>query len=226
MKVSYKCSTFIKTKLMTPVGIIEDNESLRQSVALLLETNNRYKVVLSEPTCDHIIHKLEQALPLILLMDIDMPGMNGIEGVKLVKQHFPSIDIIMFTVFENDDKIFDSIIAGADGYILKRSRPEKIVDALHELQEGGAPMSPGIAQRVMQMFRNTQAKPQTSFHLSKRELDILNGLVKGQTYKEMAGELFVSVETVRTHLKNIYEKMHVHSKAEAVVAAFKNKLFR
>lgn len=209
---------------MTPVGIIEDNESLRESVTLLLEMNQKYQVVLSAGDCQHIIQKLESVLPVILLMDIDMPGMNGIEGVRLIKEHFPAIEIIMFTIFEDDDKIFDSLIAGANGYILKKNQPSRIVEALQEIQEGGAPMSPGIAQKVMQMFRNTQARPKTSFQLSKREMDILNGLVKGQTYKEMANDLFVSVETIRTHLKNIYEKMHVHSKAEAVATALKNKL--
>lgn len=209
---------------MTPVGIIEDNESLRESVGLLLEMNGRYQVVLSAGDCSDILQKLESTLPLILLMDIDMPGMNGIDGVRLIKAHFPAIQVIMFTVFEDDDKIFDSLMAGANGYILKRNQPARIVEALRELQDGGAPMSPGIAQRVMQMFRDTQARPKLSFQLSKREMDILNGLVKGQTYKEMAHELFVSVETVRTHLKNIYEKMHVHSKSEAVATALRNKL--
>lgn len=209
---------------MTPVGIIEDNESLRESVALLLEMNGRYQVVLSAGDCSDILQQLETTLPLMLLMDIDMPGMNGIEGVRLIKEHFPAIQVIMFTVFEDDDKIFDSLMAGANGYILKRNQPARIVEALRELQDGGAPMSPGIVQRVMQMFRDTQARPKISFQLSKREMDILNGLVKGQTYKEMANELFVSVETVRTHLKNIYEKMHVHSKAEAVATALRNKL--
>lgn len=209
---------------MTAIGIIEDNEALRKSVSLLLEMNGQFEVVLSEGSCDNIIEKLENSLPVILLMDIDMPGMNGIEGVKLVKKHFPAISIIMFTVFEDDDKIFDSLMAGADGYILKKNDPASITQSLQELKDGGAPMSPGIAQKVVHMFRQTQAKPLQTFQLSKREIDILSGLVKGHTYKDLARELTLSVETVRSHLKNIYEKMHVHSKSEAVAKALKNKI--
>lgn len=209
---------------MSALGIIDDNESLRRSIELLLSVNKQFQVVLSEGSCEGIIQKLEDTLPLILLMDIDMPGMNGIEGVKLVKRHFPSINIIMFTVFEDDDKIFNSLMAGANGYILKKSSPQRIIEALQELQDGGAPMSPGIAQRVVQMFRNSQEKPADDFQLSKREMDILNNLVKGQTYKEIAKELFVSVETVRSHLKNIYAKMHVHSKTEAVAKVLKHRI--
>jgi DNA-binding NarL/FixJ family response regulator len=209
---------------MTSIGIIEDNEALRKSVSLLLEMNGQFEIVLSEGSCDNIIAKLENSLPVILLMDIDMPGVNGIEGVKLVKKHFPAISIIMFTVFEDDDKIFDSLMAGADGYILKKNDPATIIQSLQELKEGGAPMSPGIAQKVVQMFRQTQTKPIQTFQLSKREIDILSGLVKGHTYKDLARELFLSVETVRSHLKNIYEKMHVHSKSEAVAKAIRNKI--
>ena len=209
---------------MSALGIIDDNESLRRSIELLLSVNKQFQVVLSEGSCDGIIEKLEDTLPLILLMDIDMPGMNGIEGVKLVKHHFPSINIIMFTVFEDDEKIFNSLMAGANGYILKKSTPARIIEALQELQDGGAPMSPGIAQRVVQMFRKVQEKPRDDFQLSKREMDILSSLVKGHTYKEVAKELFISVETVRSHLKNIYEKMHVHSKTEAVAKVLKHRL--
>jgi len=209
---------------MSALGIIDDNESLRRSIELLLSVNKQFQVVLSEGSCDGIIEKLEDTLPLILLMDIDMPGMNGIEGVKLVKHHFPSINITMFTVFEDDEKIFNSLMAGANGYILKKSTPARIIEALQELQDGGAPMSPGIAQRVVQMFRKVQEKPRDDFQLSKREMDILSSLVKGHTYKEVANELFISVETVRSHLKNIYEKMHVHSKTEAVAKVLKHRL--
>jgi DNA-binding NarL/FixJ family response regulator len=210
--------------MVTLIGIIEDNESLRKSVGLLFETNKDFHVVLSEGSCDHIVEKLGNTLPQLLLMDIDMPGMNGIEGVRLIKQHFPAINVIMFTVFEDDEKIFNSLMAGASGYILKKSDPLKIIEALQELRDGGAPMSPAIAQKVIRMFRADKQKSKQPSNLSKRETDILNGLTKGYTYKELATEYGISVETVRSHLKNIYEKLHVHSKSEAVAKALKENI--
>lgn len=209
---------------MTLIGIIEDNEALRKSVGLLFDTSSEFHMVLSEGSCDGIIEKLNNTLPQLLLMDIDMPGMNGIEGVQLVKQHFPAISVIMFTVFEDDEKIFNSLMAGASGYILKKADPLKIIEALQELRDGGAPMSPAIAQKVIRMFRNDKKSSREQFNLSKRETDILNGLIKGYTYKELANEYGISVETVRSHLKNIYEKLHVHSKSEAVAKALKENI--
>lgn len=222
----WDCSGREKKELymVTLIGIIEDNEALRKSVGLLFETNPEFHVVLSEGSCDQIIEKLNNTLPQLLLMDIDMPGMNGIEGVRLVKQHFPAISVIMFTVFEDDEKIFNSLMAGASGYILKKTDPLKIIEALQELRDGGAPMSPAIAQKVIRMFRNDKQASKQPSNLSKREIDILNGLIKGYTYKELANEYAISVETVRSHLKNIYEKLHVHSKSEAVAKALKENI--
>ena len=209
---------------MTPIGIVEDNDALRKTVALLLESGGNYRVVLSERSCNKIIEKLADTMPKLLLMDIDMPGINGIDGVKLIRQHYPAIQIIMFTVFEDDEKIFNSLMAGASGYILKKTPGPKILEALQDVKEGGAPMSPAIAQKVIAMFTGSRKASAQQYKLSAREVEILNGLVKGDTYKELAQRLTISVETVRSHLKNVYEKLHVNSKSEAVALALKEKI--
>lgn len=209
---------------MTKIGIIEDNNALRKSVRLLLESSGAYEVVLSEASCNGILEKLTTAQPQLMLMDIDMPGMNGIEGVRLIRQHYPAINIVMFTVFEDDEKIFQSLMAGAVGYILKKMPARKILDALQEVKDGGAPMSPAIARQVIQMVTGNRKAAHQQFNLSQREVEILQGLVKGHSYKTLAQELHISSETVRSHLKNIYSKLHVHSKTEAVAVALKEKL--
>lgn len=209
---------------MTLIGIVEDNDALRKSVGMLLESSGQYKVVLEERNCLKIIERLTDSLPQLLLMDIDMPGMNGIEGVQLIKHHFPAIQVIMFTVFDDDDKIFRSLMAGAGGYILKKTAGPKILEALQDLKDGGAPMSPAIAQKVITMFTGSRKASAQEYRLSAREVEILNALVNGDTYKELAQRLIISVETVRSHLKNIYEKLHVNSKSEAVALALKQKI--
>ena len=211
-------------KEMTHIGIIDDNEALLKSMVLMLQSSGDYTVVLSEKDCKKIIEKLSNNLPQLLLMDIDMPGINGIESVRLIKADFPAISIVMFTSFEDEDKIFQSLMAGASGYILKKTPPQKILDALQDLKDGGAAMSPAIAQKVIQMFTGQRKASQQQFNLSKREIEILNGLVKGNSYKELAANLSIAVETVRSHLKNIYEKLHVNSKSQAVAVALKEKL--
>jgi DNA-binding NarL/FixJ family response regulator len=163
-------------------------------------------------------------MPRLLLMDIDMPGMNGIEAVAMVKKDYPSVDVVMFTVFEDDEKIFRSVMAGASGYLLKKMPPSKILESLDDLVMGGAPMTGSIAARVLDMFRKQTRKQASVFNLSDRELEILNSLTDGKSYKIIAAERFISIETVRSHVKNIYEKLHVHSKAEAVAKAFREKL--
>jgi DNA-binding NarL/FixJ family response regulator len=209
---------------MTAIGIIEDNEVLRKSMELLLQNSGRYEVVFSLPDARKLLQETETTMPRLLLMDIDMPGINGIEAVGLVKKDFPAVDVIMFTVFEDDEKIFRSVMAGASGYLLKKMPPSKILEALDDLVQGGAPMTGSIAVRVLQMFRKQTHQNAAAFNLSPRELEILTSLTDGKSYKVIAAERFISIETVRSHVKNIYEKLHVHSKAEAVAKAFREKL--
>jgi DNA-binding NarL/FixJ family response regulator len=209
---------------MTTIGIVDDNDTLRQSMQLLLENSGHFQVVFSLHDVRTLLEQTEIFMPRLLLMDIDMPGINGIEAVKLVKKDYPSVDVVMFTVFEDDEKIFRSIMAGASGYLLKKTPPDKLMEALHEFINGGAPMTGSIATRVLQMFRKQTNQTAELFNLSPREQDILIGLTDGKSYKIIAAERFLSTETVRSHVKNIYEKLHVHSKAEAVAKAFREKL--
>jgi len=209
---------------MTGIGIIEDNDSLRKSMELLLNNSGRFRVIFSLHDARTLLEQTEIYMPRLLLMDIDMPGLNGIEAVKLVKKDFPAVDIIMFTVFEDDEKIFQSVMAGASGYLLKKIPPVRLLEALDDFVQGGAPMTGSIATRVLQMFRKQTQQTNASFNLSKRELEILTALTDGKSYRVIAAERFVSTETVRSHVKNIYEKLHVHSKTEAVAKALREKL--
>ena len=209
---------------MTTIGIVDDNDVLRQSMQLLLENSGNFQVVFSLHDVRTLLEQTEIFIPRLLLMDIDMPGINGIEAVKMVKKDYPSVEVVMFTVFEDDEKIFRSVMAGASGYLLKKTPPAKLLEALDDFVHGGAPMTGSIATRVLQMFRKQTTQTAESFNLSPREQDILTGITDGKSFKIIAAERFLSTETVRSHVKNIYEKLHVHSKAEAVAKAFREKL--
>jgi DNA-binding NarL/FixJ family response regulator len=209
---------------MTTIGIVEDNDVLRRSMQLLLENSGRFKVIFSLHDARSLLTETEVHMPRLLLMDIDMPGINGIDAVKMVKKDFPAVDVVMFTIFEDDEKIFRSVMAGASGYLLKKIPPAKLLEALDDFVQGGAPMTGSIASRVLQMFRKQTHQTAASFNLSPRELDILTAITEGKSYRIIASERFLSTETVRSHVKNIYEKLHVHSKAAAVAKAFREKL--
>ena len=158
-------------------------------------------------------------------MDIEMPGINGIEAVAVIKEEHPDIKILMETIFDDDDKIFNSICAGAEGYILKHTSPAEILEAIKEIYEGGSPMTPSIANRVLKMVKDRPAfGEKESFDLSAREKEILLCLVKGMSYKMVADTCFISIETVNVHIKNIYRKLQVHSKSEAVAKAIKGRI--
>jgi DNA-binding NarL/FixJ family response regulator len=175
--------------------------------------------------CDEVIEEVKALQPELVIMDIDMPGIGGIRGVKEIKSNFPDVKVIMYTVFDDDNRIFDCICAGADGYLLKNTSPVKLVQSLHELLEGGVPMSPFVAQKVFQFFRkgNTQ---QEDFQLTEREKNILELLVRGNSYKMIADKCAVSIDTVKKHLQNIYHKLHVHCGTEAVAKALQHKIVK
>ena len=168
---------------------------------------------------------MNRSLPDLILMDIEMPGMNGIEAVRVIKSHFPNTLVLMQTANEEDDKIFDAICAGASGYLLKNTAPSRILEAIHEANLGGSPMSPSVARKVLERFSTIQkVSTKNEFDLSEREKEILQLLVKGMSYKLIADACFLSIDTVKFHIKNIYEKLQVNSKAEAVAKAFKSGL--
>lgn len=208
-----------------PLVIYEDNTRLRQSLELLLSEETGFKVLAAFPDCMMAISQMESLKPELVIMDIDMPGKNGIEGVRLIKSSYPEIKVVMYTVFDDDNRIFDCICAGADGYLLKNTSPVKLLQALEELSEGGAPMSPFVAQKVFQYFRQNPSRQET-FNLTEREKEILTLLVRGNSYKMIADKSSVCIDTVKKHLQNIYHKLHVNCGTEAVAKALQHKIVR
>ena len=210
---------------MIKVAIFEDNRSLREGLAAMIGGTPGFECVGAFPNCNNLLKNISMSKPDVVLMDIELPGINGIEAVAMIKEEFPGIKILMETIFDDDEKIFNSICAGAEGYILKHTTPAEIMEAIKEIHEGGSPMTPSIANRVLKMVK-TRPEPgnKESFDLSSREKEILTCLVKGMSYKMIGDTCFISIETVNVHIKNIYKKLHVHSKSEAVVKAIRGRI--
>lgn len=204
------------------VVIFEDNALLRESLYQLINGTEGLKCKAVFANCDDILYNIRRTTPQVVLMDIQMPGINGIEGVKIIRTNFPEVKIIMQTVVEDDDKIFDSICSGASGYLLKNTPPARLLQAIVEVNEGGAPMTPVIAQKVLDKFRRQSPAPSKELNsLSTREKEILECLVQGMSYKMIAAYCKISIDTVRFHIRHIYEKLHVGSKSEAVSKAIR-----
>jgi len=207
------------------VIIFDDNDSLRDSISMLLNDTADFTLAGSYSHCLDVIENIQDTKPDVVIMDIDMPGMNGIEGVKLIRKNFPTVQILMLTVFDDDEKVFAAIKAGAGGYILKNAEPENLLHAISEVYNGGAPMTPGIAKKVLYQFQAILPEEEKDYHLSMREKEVLSLLVDGLSYKMIAGKLNITYDTVRAHMKKIYEKLHVASMTEAVAKAINEKLF-
>lgn len=207
------------------VVIFEDNNSLRQSLFQLINGSEGFKCVGAFEDCLDLLNNIEDTKPDVVLMDIEMPGINGIEAVRILREKYPDLKILMQTIFEDSEKIFHSILAGASGYILKNTSPSRFLDFIKETYDGGAPMSPSVATKVMKMVvdQSPNAKVK-NFNLTEREKEILSCLVKGMSYKLIADACFISIDTVRGHIRNIYDKLHVHSKGEAIATAIKDKI--
>lgn len=207
------------------VTIFEDNNSLRQSLYQLINGSEGFRCVGAFEDCLDLLKNIQDTKPDVVLMDIEMPGINGIEAVGMLREKYPDLKILMQTIFEDNEKIFNSILAGASGYILKNTSPSRFLDFIKETYEGGAPMSPSVATKVLKMMAEQSSSTKSeSFNLSDREKEILSCLVKGMSYKLIADACFISIDTVRGHIRNIYEKLHVHSKGEAVAKAIKSKI--
>lgn len=221
----------IKKEAMVTIGLVDDNPTLLRNISQNLAIFNEVQVLFTAGSGLDALEKLNYDKPDLLLMDIEMPGMDGIETTRRIKELFPEIKIMMLSVLDREDKIFEAIKAGASGYLTKDEKPAKIVSAIEELMEGGAPMSPIIAMKTLQILRNQEVVGQKTetyqspkeFNLTKREIEILEKVTAGLTYNQIADQLFISAKTARKHIENIYQKLHVHSKLEAVAVAQKNK---
>lgn len=207
------------------VAIFEDSKHLRESLSLIINGTPGLSCTGDFPDCNDWEFAIRKSNPDVVLMDIEMPGMKGTEGVKKIKAKFPHIHILMETVFADDENIFNAICSGASGYILKNTAPAQMIQAIFDVKEGGSPMSPTIARRVLELFqKNIIPLSDENYALSPKEKEVLTHLVSGKSFKMIAGECGISYETVRTYMKRIYEKLHVRSATEAVSKAMKERL--
>lgn len=206
------------------VALFEDNYLLRDSYYQLINGTPGFSCTGAYDSASDVNLKIKKSNPDVILMDIDLPGMNGIDAVSIIKQNFPNIRIVMQTVFEDDDKIFRAIQSGADGYILKKTPPAKILEAIADVNSGGAPMTPSIAAKTLQLFRAGVKPPvdKNEALLNERQKEILECIVTGMSYKLIAEKLFISIDTVRYHVRNIYEILQVHSRFELISKQRKN----
>ncbi len=198
------------------IVLFEDNDRLRESLVALFSGMDEYEVTGDYNNCNEAATIARVYQPDVVLMDIDLPGNSGIKGVTMIKEARPQTSIIMYTVFENDEKLFQCLCAGANGYLLKKTPPSKLIDAIREVIEGGAPMSPSIARKVLNTFQKGKSN---QYFLSAREIEVLQLLIKGYSAKMIASELSIAFDTARFHLKNIYTKLHVNCGKEAIAKA-------
>lgn len=205
---------------MLKVILYEDHAELRGALSILIGGTPGYELVGSFADCTDIVEQCRTLRPEVVLMDIGMPKMSGIEGTRLLKKALPKVEIVMLTVFDDDERVFEAIVAGASGYLLKQTPPAQILAALTEVKAGGAPMTPVIARKVLGFSQQSKATEALLHSLSPRELEVLSALSKGLSYKMAAGELNISTDTVRSHVRKIYDKLHVHSLSEAVSKMF------
>jgi DNA-binding NarL/FixJ family response regulator len=206
------------------VGIVEDREEIRFGLTRLIGGSEGFELTGAFRSMEEALEKLPENLPDVVLNDIGLPKMSGIEGIKILKDKYPNLNIIILTVYDDDDRIIDGICAGASGYLLKSTPMAQIIQCLKDVMNGGAPMSPEIARRVMKLFRKSPPPKQVDYNLTPHETRLLKLLVDGHNYKSAAAELNLSVNTIAFYIKQIYGKLQVHSKSEAVVKALKDGL--
>jgi DNA-binding NarL/FixJ family response regulator len=206
------------------VLLYDDNEALRTSMEALITEENGFELLAAMPNAETVATDIKELKPDVVLMDIDMPVVNGVEAVKIISRINDKLPVIMLTVFDDNENIFNAICAGASGYILKRYATEEIPSAIRMVLIGGAPMTGSVARKVLMMVPPAKTSDQEKSNLTEKEIAILQYLVNGYSYKMIAAELKLSIDTVRFHIKKIYDKLHVHSATEAVSKAIKDKL--
>ena len=206
------------------VAIVEDERDIRECLTFLIDGTDGYACTGSYRTMEEALDRIGHQLPSVVLSDIGLPGMDGIEGIRILKERHPDLLILMLTVYDDDERIFDAMCAGASGYLLKKTPPAKLLESLSEAVAGGAPMSPEVARRVITLFREIRPPDRADYQLTPHETRLLKLFVEGHIYKTAAVELGVSVNTVNFHVRNIYEKLQVHTRSEAVAKALVNRL--
>ncbi len=206
----------VKNKIS--VAIIEDDKTIREGYSYLINSNPNYQVIKTYSNAEEALSDLPEAKPDVILLDIELPGINGIDAIPKIKNILPKVYIIMLTVYDNEDTVFKALVKGASGYLTKNSNTEKITDAIQEVIDGGAPMTMNIAKIVIKSFHKNQNTP-----LTKRETEILEQIANGKSRSKIAKEMFIDLETVKSHLKNIYSKLNVHSREDAIKEAKTNK---
>ena len=208
------------------VAIVEDHHTFRQCLEFLLNNTDGFRSVGSFRTMEDALEGIGTELPDVVLLDIGLPGMNGIEGVKALKEKYPDVLVLMNTVFEDDERIFDALCAGACGYLLKKMPPAEILDSVKQAIAGGAPMSPEVARRVIDLFRQLRPSEKADYELTPHEVRLLQLVSEGHSYKSAASQLKVTAKTISFHLQKIYGKLHVHSKSEAVSKGLRKRLIK
>src|SRR4029078_12718865 len=206
------------------VAIVEDERDIRESLTFLVNGTSGYSCTGSYRSMEEALVGIPRQLPDVVLSYIGLPGMNGIEGIRLLKERHPDLVVLMLSVYDDDDRIFDAICAGACDYLRKKPPPARLLDSLKEAVAGGAPMSPEVARRVIALFRQIRPPDRADYHLTPHETRVLKLFVEGHNYKTAAAELHISVNTINFHVRSIYDKLQVHSRSEAVAKALLNRL--
>ena len=206
------------------VVIFEDNKHLRESLMLLITSSAQFECIGAFADTRKAIAIVDKLSPDIIVMDIEMPGMNGIDSTRLIKQKFPEVHILILTIFNDSKRIFEALCAGGNGYLLKNSTPDEITHAMIEVYNGGSALSPSVAKKVVQFFQTGTPAQQNDYNLTPKESELLQHLVDGKSYKMIADAMSVTLETVKSHVKNVYRKLHVSSSLEAVAKAIKQKI--
>ena len=206
------------------VALIEDQRDVREGLAVLINGSAGFRGLASFRTMEDALRSIDGQMPDVVLTDIGLPGISGVEGIRILKERHPELPIVALTVYDDDEDVFDALCAGASGYLLKNTPPARLLESLKEVVSGGAPMSPEVARRVIKLFREFRPPDRSPSRLTQQETELLKLIVDGHSYKTAAVKLDISTSTVSFHLQNIYNKLQVHSKSEAVAKALRNKL--
>jgi DNA-binding NarL/FixJ family response regulator len=209
---------------MIRVAIVEDNDPIREGLRFLIDGATSFHVTGSYGSMEEALRHVPNEAPDVVLMDLGLPGMSGVEGIRVLKERYPRFQFLVLSVYDDDHRIFEAMCAGACGYLLKKTPPARLLDGIREIADGGAPMSPEVARRVVELFRTVRPPSQADYGLTPHESRLLRLLVDGHNYKTAAGELGVSVNTVSFHMRKVYDKLQVHSKSEAVSKALRDRL--